>query len=291
MDHETLQATGSIDYPSLKHNFAPRPRNAHKGDFGHVLIVGGYQGYGGAALMAAEAAARVGAGLVSVATHPSHVAAFLAHRPELMVRGFDNHDELNPLIEKASVIVIGPGLGQADWSILSLQKVAAAQSERPVPLVVDADALNLISAGKLEDLTGYPRQWILTPHPGEAARLLNLDTADVQSDRNSAACRLQSTYGGVAILKGAGSLVCYQNGSRQHLDKCTHGNPGMASGGMGDILSGILGGLLAQHFPLHEAARLGVCLHGQSADLASADGERGMLATDLLPYLRGLVNP
>ncbi|MEX2367343.1 MAG: NAD(P)H-hydrate dehydratase, partial [Pseudohongiellaceae bacterium] len=130
-----------------------------------------------------------------------------------------------------------------------------------------------------------------SPHPGEAARLLHTDTATIQADRITAALQLQTTYGGVTILKGAGSLVSYRRGQRQHIDLCQQGNPGMASGGMGDILSGVLGALLAQHHTLHEAARLGVCLHGKSADLAAEAGERGMLATDLLPHLRSLANP
>ncbi|MEX2365101.1 MAG: NAD(P)H-hydrate dehydratase, partial [Pseudohongiellaceae bacterium] len=155
MNQAAIHSPGSIDYNSLKHNLTRRPRNAHKGDFGHVLVVGGNAGFGGAALMAAEAAARVGAGLVSVATHPSHVAAFLSRRPELMVKGIENHLDLDSLLATASVIVIGPGLGQDDWSIQNLRKVIDAQTDNPVPLVVDADALNLISAGNFSDLTAY----------------------------------------------------------------------------------------------------------------------------------------
>lgn len=283
---------GSIDYDSLRHLLPPRRREAYKGDFGHVLVVGGDRGYGGAALMAAEAACRVGAGLVSVATHPAHLPAFLARRPELMVRGVEEGGDLQQLLERATVVVVGPGLGQSDWGRISLRTVLQSLRGKPLPLVADADALNLIAADLFPDLVQGLRDWILTPHPGEAARLLRCGTAQVQEDRAAAAQRLQAQYGGAVVLKGAGSLIAWSQGGRLHLECCGEGNPGMASGGMGDILSGVLGGLLAQGFGLAEAARLGVCLHACSADRAAAElGERGLLATDLLPWLQRLVNP
>lgn len=257
---------------------APRHRSANKGRFGHVLVVGGAEGYGGAARMAGEAAARCGAGLVSVATHPLSLTGCVA-RPELMCRGIEAPEGLAPLIEKASVVAVGPGLGQSRWGSEMLAAVLATD----LPLVVDADALNLLSR--------QPRcrdNWVLTPHPGEAARMLDRTPAAIQADRFEAAAQLRVRYGGVVVLKGAGSLV---QGSDGQVGLCTRGNPGMATGGTGDILTGVIAALAAQGCDLDTAARLGVCLHARAGELAAADGERGTLATDLLPHLRRLVNP
>lgn len=238
--------------------------------------------------MAAEAAARMGAGLVSAATHSAHIPAFLARRPEIMARGAEDEDSLRTLLEQASVVVIGPGLGRSDWSRLALRLALDAGHDRALPLLLDADALNLVAAGETAPL---PPRIVLTPHPGEAARLLATTTSHVQADRLAAALELQARYGGVCVLKGAGTLICHAGVDGRRLERCDQGNPGMATGGMGDVLSGIIGALLAQHLGLADAARLGVCLHAAAADEAARDGERGMLACDLLPWLRQLANP
>lgn len=265
---------------------APRPRTAHKGHYGHVLVVGGDYGMAGAAAMSAQAAARTGAGLVSCATRAGHLPALVARCPEVMVHGIDSIGELSPLLERATVIVLGPGLGRSAWGEQMVYGIWQYAQVKSLALVVDADALNLIAENRIVIQPNYDN-WVLTPHPGEAARLLGSSTADVQSDRFAAARALQRRYGGAVVLKGAGSLIA----SRDSLDVANYGNPGMASGGMGDVLSGIIGGLLAQGFSLANSARLGVCLHGRAADLSAHDGERGMLATDLLPHLRRLLNP
>lgn len=271
----------------------PRCPTAHKGQSGHVLVVGGDRGMAGAAVMASQAAARTGAGLTSCATRPEHVAALVSRCPEVMAHGADNGQAVAALIEKASVMVIGPGLGAGPWGEQMLQRALHSA----LPLVVDADALNLISAGKFAGLARR-ENWILTPHPGEAARLLGCDTATIQRDRFAAVAELQRRYGGAVVLKGAGTLVAdgcvasagLAGGQPSPTGVCPYGNPGMASGGMGDVLSGVLGALLAQGLDVGDAARLGVCLHACAADLASLDGERGMLATDLLPHIRQLVS-
>lgn len=262
-----------------------RARDAHKGHFGHVLVIGGDHGMGGAALMAAESAARTGAGLTSVATRAEHVPALLARRPELMVHPLGENADLQSQLEAASVVVIGPGLGRKGWGkSLFLQVMASGK-----PAVIDADALYwLVDFLASEPQCRESARWILTPHPGEAARLLRTDTPSVQSDRINAVRGLQGHYGGVAVLKGAGSLICDQ---QQQIFLADVGNPGMATGGMGDVLSGIIGGLLAQGLPMAEAATAGVWLHGAAADIAAAEGERGLLATDLLLPLRHLINP
>jgi NAD(P)H-hydrate epimerase len=229
--------------------------------------------------MAAEAAARVGAGLVTVATRVEHCAGLLAARPELMCHGIDAADELNPLLQRADVVVLGPGLGRSAWSRALYE--AALRFEGP--MLLDADGLNLLAEAPVRN-----EHWVLTPHPGEAARLLGADTRQVQQDRFLASLQLVERYGGVAVLKGAGTIVQAQGSLPQ---VCTTGNPGMGSGGMGDVLSGVIGGLLAQGMVLAEAAAVGVWIHGAAADRAASAGERGLLALDLMPYLRELVNP
>jgi NAD(P)H-hydrate epimerase len=258
----------------------PRPRDAHKGDFGHVLVIGGDYGTGGAVRLCAEAAARVGAGLVTVATRSAHVSIVVGTRPELMCFGIENGHELEPLLARATVVVIGPGLGHGVWG----RDLWNAVCQTNLPLVVDADALNLLAEHQ-ENL--LKEQWILTPHPGEAGRLLKCDTSVIQQNRPQAIEKIQKKYGGVAVLKGKGTLVL---GEKQALWQCQAGNPGMASGGMGDVLTGVIGGLVAQSITLEMAARLGVAMHALAADEAAKDGERGLLASDLMYYLRYYAN-
>jgi NAD(P)H-hydrate epimerase len=269
-----------LELESLLARVPARPASAHKGLYGTVLVIGGDYGLAGAAALAAEAALRCGAGLVRVATRPEHVAALVARIPEAMSRGVTNGGELAPLLEAADVVVAGPGLGQSDWSI-ELLELAIANDK---PMVLDADALNLLAANLVCASHGGG-DIVITPHPGEAARLLECSTAEVQADRFAAIEALQGRYGGVVVLKGNGSLI--KGGDDILLSD--YGNPGMASGGMGDVLSGVIGALLAQRMDALEAAALGVCLHGAAADIAAADGERGMLATDLMPHLRALL--
>jgi hydroxyethylthiazole kinase-like uncharacterized protein yjeF len=256
----------------------PREADAHKGHFGHVMVIGGDSGFGGAALMAAESAARSGAGRVSVATRPEHVAAILARRPEVMAVGVVSGQELEPLLARPTVLVVGPGLGQTPWSEQMLQQAAKTQ----LPLVLDADALTLLAEGRV-----IPHQqrgnWVLTPHPAEAARLLGVTTADIQADRYAAVRAIAKKYHAQVILKGAGSLIAGPEGD---IAVITDGNPGMATGGMGDVLSGIIGALLAQQVSPFDAAKVAALVHAAAADVAAHDkSERSLLATDLIPYL------
>ena len=256
-----------------------RGKSTHKGDFGHVLVIGGDCGMAGAVRMAAEAAARTGAGLVSIATRPDHAEAITMSRPELMCHPVNKVKELSPLLERASVVVIGPGLGRQSWGEALWEAVLGCQ----LPVIVDADALNFLAKKRAK-----PMNWIITPHPGEAGRLLDMDAAEIQRDRFTAVKTLQSRFGGIAVLKGAGTLIA---DGTQPIAVCAMGNPGMASGGMGDVLSGVLGGLIAQGLGLPEAARLGVLLHSTAADRAAQEGgERGLLAMDVVKKLRGVVN-
>ncbi|WP_353405983.1 NAD(P)H-hydrate dehydratase [Pseudoteredinibacter isoporae] len=262
-----------------------READAHKGRFGHVLVIGGDYGFAGAALLSAESAARCGAGLVSVATRAEHIGAIISRRPELMAQAVVSGQELQPLLEKASVLVIGPGLGRSPWSEQLLQKAADYSAEQGVPMVMDADALNMLAEGRV--LEGARDNWVLTPHPGEAARLLNTDIPSVEADRFAAVSQLQQRYGGAVLLKGAGSLICCNQAA---IGLASVGNPGMATAGMGDVLSGVIAALIAQGMNVGDACRLGVCLHGDAGDLAANElGQRGMLAADLIPHLSELL--
>jgi hydroxyethylthiazole kinase-like uncharacterized protein yjeF len=256
-----------------------RRRDMHKGDAGHVLVIGGDRGMPGAARMAAEAAYRAGAGLVMLATHPEHAAQIGAARPELMTYGVESAADLRPLFARADVIAIGPGLGGGEWG----RALFGAALDKRLPIVVDADALNSLAADPV-----MHEGWILTPHPGEAARLLGMSKEEVQADRIAAVRGLVASYGGVCVLKGAGTLVAsLYDGA---VAVCDRGNPGMASGGMGDVLTGVIAGLRAQGLAAADAARLGVWLHAAAGDDAAAAGEIGLLASDLPPFIRSRLN-
>jgi hydroxyethylthiazole kinase-like uncharacterized protein yjeF len=257
----------------------PRDRYANKGNYGHVLVIGGDHGMAGAVHLAGESALRTGAGLVSVATRAAHVFALNAARPELMAHGVDGPQALAAQLEGISVLALGPGLGQTAWGhALWLTALDANK-----PLVLDADGLNLLAR--------EPRQFeaptVLTPHPGEAGRLLGMSTRAVEQDRFAAARELARRYRAVVVLKGAGSLVADPDG---RLDVCPWGNPGMASGGMGDLLTGVVAALLAQGCSAWQAACLGVGLHARAGDRAARQGERGLLASDLMASIRALGN-
>ncbi|WP_105102791.1 NAD(P)H-hydrate dehydratase [Microbulbifer pacificus] len=258
-----------------------RAADSYKNQFGHVMVVGGDHGFGGAALMAAEAAARAGSGLISLATRPEHVMASLTRRPEVMAHPVVSGQELEPLLETPDVIAVGPGLGRSPWSEQLLARAGRANAA----LVLDADALNILAGGRV--LAGIRRDdWVLTPHIGEAARLLGVSNAEVTADPIAAAKLIQEKFSGVVVLKGAGTVIVHADG----VDVINTGNPGMASGGMGDLLTGVIAALIGQGMALPAAARLGVWLHGEAGNRAAADGQRGLLATDLLPHIRALVD-
>ena len=268
-----------IDDRMVRRSLPARDRAAHKGDFGHVLIVGGGPGMPGAVRLAGEAALRSGAGLVSVATHPSHAALLVASRPELMSHPVAHAEDLSALIDRASVIAFGPGLGLSDWARELYRAIVAVDR----PAVWDADALNLLADSPAES-----DQRVITPHPGEAARLLSSSTGNVQSDRRSALGELRERYGGIAVLKGSNSLISSTDGAPW---LCTAGNPGMATAGMGDVLTGVIAALMAQELEPEMAAAVGVEVHARAGDRAAGSGERGLVASDLLDELRGIVNP
>ncbi|MEJ2127412.1 MAG: NAD(P)H-hydrate dehydratase [Woeseiaceae bacterium] len=268
-----------IDSDHMQRTLVPRRRTAHKGDFGHVLIVGGGPGMPGAVRLCGEAALRTGAGLVSIATHPDHASLIVSSRPELMSHAISSGAELQSLLDKADVVAFGPGLGRSDWAA---GLVAVLKKDEHLA-VWDADALNWLA-----EAPEFVDHRIITPHPGEASRLLDCTTAEVQADRRQALKDLRGRYGGVAVLKGSGTLVSAASGVPW---LCTAGNPGMAAPGMGDVLTGIVAALLSQGLSLEDAAAVGVAAHALAGDLAAEAGERGLLASDLLVELRRVVNP
>jgi NAD(P)H-hydrate epimerase len=264
---------------ALRQWLPPRRRDTHKGESGRVTCVGGDHGGGGAILLCAEAALRAGAGLVRVATRAAHVPAVLARRPEAMVHAVETEKALAPLLDAADVIACGPGLGRAEWGEALYRRVLDAGK----PLVLDADALNLLAS-----TTEAPADAILTPHPGEAARLLDCDTATIQRDRLAAAAALVERYRCIIVLKGAGTIIAAP-GHRPRV--VAAGNPGMATGGMGDLLTGTIAALRAQDLDAFDAACAGALLHALAGDAAAGEGQRGLLPSDLLPWLRRLANP
>ncbi|HEY4646932.1 MAG TPA: NAD(P)H-hydrate dehydratase [Steroidobacteraceae bacterium] len=268
-----------IDRDLIARVLPRRRRTAHKGEFGHVLIVGGNEGMAGAVQLCGEACLRSGAGLVSIATRPAHAVAVTAARPELMCHGVAEPQSLRALIERADVIAIGPGLGRDPWARSLFEVVLDGH----LPVVLDADALNLLaeSPHRRED-------WILTPHPGEAARLLGVPTAEVQNDRFATLRQLNGRFGGVVVLKGACTLIGFDDATPS---LCDRGNPGMATAGMGDVLTGVLAALRAQIGDPWNAARAAVLAHALAGDEAAKNGERGLIASDLIARLPACLNP
>ncbi len=268
---------------ALRHEFRPRRRMSHKGMNGNVLLIGGAPGMAGAIRLAGEAALRAGAGLVRVVTHPSSVLGVASGRPELMCRGVDGPDAIEAWLGAADAIVVGPGLGRSAWADALYDRVLACEQ----PLIVDADALN-----RLAERRNARRNWLLTPHPGEAARLLRTDAAAIQRDRLGAVRALADRFGADVILKGACSLVAEVSESREiSVQVCDRGNPGMATGGMGDLLAGIAGALAAGRRTIRGVGAIATLLHALAGDDAARDGERGMIPSDLLGAIRRRVNP
>jgi len=258
-----------------RHLPARRP-TSHKGDFGHVLVCGGDFGMPGACALAARAALVCGSGLVSVATRRDHALHMAVGLPEAMWADGEDGAMLDRLVERADVIALGPGLGRSEWSGSVWKRLLAP--DRPV--VLDADGLNLLAAH------GHRRsEWVLTPHPGEAARLLGVDTRAVQADRFAAAGELAERFDAVVVLKGAGSLIAEPGG---RIAVCAFGTPAMAAAGMGDTLTGIIASLIGQGLDLYDAACTGVVLHARAGERAGR-GRRALLAGDLTDALPGLL--
>ncbi|NOQ80595.1 MAG: NAD(P)H-hydrate dehydratase [Gammaproteobacteria bacterium] len=276
-------------------NIAPklpcRSPVSHKGDHGHLLLIGGNYGMAGACRIAGEAALRTGCGLVSIATRKENANAITSARPELMVHGVESADDLEPLLAKATAIAIGPGLGTDQWGVALLDKIIRFikqqynSGEHKISCVFDADALNIMAQ---HNLVIQSQDVIYTPHFGEASRLLKHNSEHPTADTNrfEMISNLKEKYHGTFVLKGAGTLVNVED----DIAICPYGNEGMASAGMGDCLTGIIGALLAQKLAITDAVQLGVCLHAKAGDLVALEGKNGMLVSDLFPKIRQLMN-
>jgi hydroxyethylthiazole kinase-like uncharacterized protein yjeF len=272
-----------IDEAEIAQHLPRRQRESHKGSHGRVVIIGGGMGMPGALRLAGEAAMRVGAGLVTVGGIPENLVAVTATRPELIYLPLTSSSNLEEALRGASVVAIGPGLGRGEWAQRLWTQVMKLEG---IPVVMDADALNLLALSPVK----LPPDWVLTPHPGEAARLLGRDTAAIQADRVGAVRELHQRYGAITVLKGAGTLVA-SGADGTDLSICERGNPGMATAGMGDVLTGVIAGLIAQLGDSDRAARLGVLIHALAGDSAAQGGQRGLIASDVIGELRGWVNP
>lgn len=256
---------------------APRPVDCHKGQLGHVLVIGGDIGMGGAGLLSAQAALRCGAGMVSLATREQHIGAALSRLPEVMACAIRASAELRAPLQRATVLVVGPGLGQSPWSRGLLSHAA----QHKVIQVWDADALNMLA----DTICSQPQQCILTPHPGEAARLLKTTTAQVQTDRCAAVLAIAQRYNAVTVLKGHHSLIATPQGE---LSRVERGHPVMAGAGFGDVLSGVIAALLAQGLSAYPAACLAVWLHACAGEQLASQG-RGLVASEMCERIRQLL--
>ncbi len=283
----------SQNWSSLSHLLKSREMTCHKGQFGHTVIIGGYSGMSGAAILASTAAARCGSGLTSAWVSEQCATSLVNYTPEVMAIGVEK-SEISSLVtapsSSAKTLVVGPGLGQTDWANQWLEVISNNAPIKNNHQVWDADALNWLAQQPSSHKNKHNDARVLTPHPGEAARLLGVTTYSINQDRYWAAQKIAETYGGVCVLKGTGSIIADAKGVQV---VCPVGNPGMASGGMGDVLAGIIGALLAQGFSLMNASILAVCIHGEAADKAAGKKAyyRGLLASDLFEHLPGLLNP
>jgi ADP-dependent NAD(P)H-hydrate dehydratase / NAD(P)H-hydrate epimerase len=268
----------------LRYLPALRPRASHKGDFGHLMLIGGARGMGGAIRLSADAALRVGAGLVSVYCASEHIAGLIAGRPELMARAWPADMQAFSPPAKCNALALGPGLGVDAQAQALLRRALQFADAGDIPIVLDADALNILASDALQP----PKHSVLTPHPGEAARLLRVSIGQIERDRYRAASALAQLYGAVVVLKGAGTIIAGPDGN---IVVSPLGNPGMASGGMGDVLTGAIAGLIAQGLSPWQAACDGVYAHAFAGDWAARNGERGMLASEVIGALRRAVNP
>jgi NAD(P)H-hydrate epimerase len=271
-----------INLDDMRQWIRPRGRTNHKGQNGHLLIIGGNLGMSGAVRLAGESALRCGAGLVSIATHPAHAAEVDQGCPEVMALPVVDSEDFDEVADWASVIAIGPGLGQSEWAQYLFRASLKKAAKRGLPLVMDADALTMLAANP-----EYHQHWVLTPHPGEAARLLGCKSAEVQADRLAAANEIVKRYGGTVVLKGPGTVIASKD---ERAKVVTAGNFGMGIGGMGDVLTGVVGAMLADGLRPYDAACAAAVLHSSAGDIAAGDMPRGMLPSDLFNPLRRLVN-
>ena len=286
MEENVSPTVNELSFEDIKMNIPKRRENSHKGDHGKLLIIAGDEGFGGAGIMSSESGLKTGAGLVKLLTRKSHVSASLARNPEVMVSGADNAQDLEANLDWPDAVVAGPGMFKNYWSEQILYKLLVHVADKNIPTLLDAGALRLLSH-KAFSKTKLHSEMVLTPHPGEAAEMLNIPVNEIQKNRIKSVKALQKKYGCIIVLKGNGTIVCNKNDAYL----CSSGGPELAVAGSGDILSGVIGSLMAQGLSPFEAAKTGVEIHAiAGAEFVKDVGRIGLAAGELISYIRKFLN-
>ena len=272
-----------FNFDTLKIKIPNRHKNSHKGDFGKVLIAGGASGMGGASILSSEASLFCGAGLVHLETHLSNVEASLKRNPEIMAFGGSSQIDS---IKDISVVVCGPGLKNDDWSYDIFEKIIAAYDKSV--LVLDAGALNFLPQ-TYENIKKINAELILTPHPGEASKLLNISVDKIQENRSLSAKEISNKYNASVILKGNETIIYSNKDSLEY--QCSEGGPELSTGGTGDVLAGIISALIAQKINIIDSCLLSVAVHARAGKIFKENiGEIGLNASSLISIARDLLN-
>ena len=269
-----------FNFDSIQKKIPKRSLNSHKGDFGRVMIIGGSKGMGGAAILSSEASLFCGSGLVHLHIHPSNVEASLIRNPEVMALGINKKLSIPVDI---NVLLCGPGLKNDEWSNNIFNEVFKIKNIET--LIFDAGAFEFINEKKFDENINI----ILTPHPGEAAKLLDISNNEIQKDRINAAKEISKRYSAYVILKGKDTIICSKNS--EDIFVCSEGGPELSSGGTGDVLAGILSALVAQKLDIIDACKLSVAVHARAGKIFKNEiGEIGLNASSLIYTIRDLIN-
>ena len=286
MDKNVSPKVNELSFEDIKINIPKRIENSHKGDHGKLLIIAGDEGFGGAGIISSESGLKTGAGLVRLLTRRSNIFPSLARNPEVMVSGADNAQDIETNLEWPDAIVAGPGMFENYWSEQILYKLLLSISDKSTPTLLDAGALRLLSHNAFSKIKLHG-ETVLTPHPGEAAEMLKITAKEIQKNRIKSAKALQEKYGCIIVLKGNGTIICNKN----NIYLCSIGGPELAVAGSGDILSGVIGSLIAQGLTPFDAAKTGVVIHARAGEEFVNDvGRIGMAAGELIPYIRKFLN-
>ena len=279
----------SFTFQELKNLLPNRAKDSHKGNFGKVLICAGSPGMGGAGILASEASLFCGSGLVTLVTDTSNVSSSLLRNPEVMTAGVDMVEGVNIdlKIKDHSVILYGPGIANTAFAKTILDKILKSANNSKI--ILDAGALHIAASSK-SLIKKSNKTILMTPHPGEAAILLNISIEEVQRDRLSAAKQIADTYGAsIVILKGLGTVVFDSKNNKSFISSC--GGPELATGGTGDVLAGVLTALLAQGLDIRNASIIAVAVHSEAGlKFKEEIGEIGLNASSLIPIIRQLIN-
>lgn len=279
----------SFTFQELKNLLPNRAKDSHKGNFGKVLICAGSPGMGGAGILASEASLFCGSGLVTLVTDTSNVSSSLLRNPEVMTTGVDMDEGVNIdlKIKDHNVILYGPGIANTAFAKTILDKILTSVNNSKI--ILDAGALHIAASSK-SLIKKSNKTILMTPHPGEAAILLNISIEEVQRDRLSAAKQIADTYGAsIVILKGMGTVVFDSKNNKSFISSC--GGPELASGGTGDVLAGVLTALLAQGLDIRNASLIAVAVHSEAGlKFKEEIGEIGLNASSLIPIIRQLLN-